>query len=190
MIASLTGKVLALGQGLCVLEVGGIGFQVLIPSTLSQQVSTGDTLSLHTALIVREDAFTLFGFSDVAQLSLFDHLRSVSGVGPKTALAAISTLSPSEIASAVADEDPAAFERVPGIGAKTAKLIVVSLSGKLKGMDSTKTTDSSDLLLAMQSLGWPERLAEPAVRSVLQNRSDKSFAELLRETISILGSKK
>ena len=139
------------------LDVGGVGFQVLVPSSVLSRASIGDNLFLNTVLIVREDGFTLFGFSDIEQLELFDHLRSVSGVGPKTALGVLSNLSSGEIANAVADEDSVAFQRVPGVGAKTAKLIVVTLGGKLKALESDRSADSNDLLLAMQSLGWAPR---------------------------------
>jgi Holliday junction DNA helicase RuvA len=172
-----------------VLDVGGVGFQVLVPTAVIAKVSLGEQLFLNTVMIVREDSFTLFGFSEIEQLELFDHLRSVSGVGPKTALGVLSNLSSSEIANAVADEDSSSFLRVPGVGAKTAKLIVVTLSGKLKALESERSADSNELLIAMQSLGWPERVAEPAVREVLKNRADKSLADLVRETLRILGSK-
>ncbi len=93
-----------------------------------------------------------------------------------------------EIANAVANDDSSAFERVSGIGAKTAKLIVVSLAGKLKAIE-TNSVDSIDLLAAMQSLGWTERVAEPVVRQVLKSRADKPFADLIRECLAILGAK-
>ena len=189
MIASLKGTVRAKGLGFCVLEVGGVGFHVLVTATVADRSNVGDSLFLNTVLVVREDGFTLFGFSDIEQLSLFDHLRSVSGVGPKTALGVISNLSPGEIANAVADDDPTAFQRVPGVGAKTAKLIVVTLSGKLKTLETARSADSNELLLAMQSLGWPERLAEPAVREVLKNSANKTLADLIRETLKVLGAK-
>jgi Holliday junction DNA helicase RuvA len=190
VIASLSGTVQAKGPGFCVLEVGGVGYQVLVPFALAEKCLVGDPLFLNTVLIVREDGFTLFGFSDIEQLRLFDHLRSVSGVGPKTALGVISNLSAGEIANAVADDDPSAFQRVPGVGAKTAKLIVVTLSGKLQSLETSRSADSNELMLAMQSLGWPERLAESAVREVLKNRADKSLADLIRETLVALGAKK
>lgn len=189
MIASLSGKVLSKHTGSLILDVSGVGFALLVPQAVSTAVSVGEALMLHTTLIVREDAFTLFGFSDVEQLALFEHLRSVSGVGPKTALAAISTLTAGEIANAVANEDSAVFQRVSGIGAKTAKLIAVSLSGKLTAHESS-TPESADLLAAMQSLGWPERVAEPVVREVLKDRAEKSFTELVRACLLILGGSK
>ena len=103
MIASLSGKVSAKTSGSLVLEVSGVGYQVLVPGSISSDVSVGQRLSLFTSLVVREDAFTLFGFVEAEQLTLFDQLRGVSGVGPKTALAALSNLSAAQIANAVAD---------------------------------------------------------------------------------------
>jgi Holliday junction DNA helicase RuvA len=188
VIASLNGTVLVKGSNSLVLDVAGVGYSVLVPNALASGVSIGQKTLVFTALIVREDAFVLFGFEDAEQIALFDHLRSVSGVGPKTALAAISTLSPAEIANAVANDDASAFQRVVGIGAKTAKLIVVSLAGKLSAMQADDV-DASDLLAAMQSLGWPERIAEPVVRQVLKSRADKPFGDLIRECLAILGAR-
>lgn len=188
MIASLNGNVLVKGANSIVLDVAGVGYSIMVPNALAARLSIGQKTMIFTSLIVREDAFVLFGFEDAEQITLFDHLRSVSGVGPKIALAAISTLSPSEIANAVANDDASAFQRVVGIGSKTAKLIVVSLTGKLSAME-TNSADASDLLAAMQSLGWPERVAEPAVRQVLQTRADKPFGDLIRECLAILGAK-
>jgi Holliday junction DNA helicase RuvA len=170
-------------------SVSGIGFHVFVPTPIALRLTVGEAVALHTTLVVREDSFTLFGFDEVEQLALFDYLRSVAGVGPKTALATLSSLTPAEIANAVADEDSKPFERVSGIGAKTAKLIVVTLSGKLKALEGERADDTNDLLLAMQSLGWPERVAEPVVRDVLSRRDDRALTELIRETLSILGSK-
>lgn len=188
MIASLNGTVLVKGLNFLVLDVAGVGYSVLVPNALASRVSVGQKAMIFTSLIVREDAFVLFGFEDAEQIALFDHLRSVSGVGPKTALAAISTLSPAEIANAVANDDASAFQRVVGIGAKTAKLIVVNLAGKLSAMESN-SVEAADLLAAMQSLGWPERVAEPAVRQVLKTRANKPFGDLIRECLAILGAK-
>ena len=189
MIASLSGRVSAKTSGSIVLEVSGVGYQVLVPASISSEVSVGQSLSLFTSLVVREDAFTLFGFVEIEQLTLFDQLRSVSGVGPKTALAALSNLSTVQIANSVAADDSSAFQKVPGIGAKTAKLIVISLAGKLKAFEG-ESPDAFSLLAAMQSLGWTERAAQPAVLQVLSNRADKSFAELIRECLALLGSQK
>ncbi|MBP6186241.1 MAG: Holliday junction branch migration protein RuvA [Rhodoluna sp.] len=190
MIASLTGSVQAKSSNSLVLDVSGVGYLVWVPTQLLSEVSEGSQLTMHTALIVREDAFVLFGFSDREQLALFDLLRSVSGVGPKIALAILSTLTPADIANAVASEDSKAFERVSGVGLKTAKLISVTLAGKLKTFASDTNGSSNQLLLeALQGLGWPERVAEPVVREVMRTGSNRPLAELIRESLKILGSK-
>ncbi len=189
MIASLSGRVSAITMNSLVLEVSGVGFQVFVPSGVTAVAVMGEELSLFTSLVVREDSFQLFGFSEAEQLTLFDHLRGVSGVGPKTAISTISTLSAVQIANAVANDDASAFEKVPGIGSKTAKLIVISLAGKLKSIESSGS-DEMSLLSAMQSLGWAERIAKPVVTQVLASRQDKSFAELIRACLVLLGSQK
>lgn len=190
MIASLTGTVQAKSSHSLVLDVSGVGYLVWVPTQLLSEVSEGSNLALHTALIVREDAFVLFGFSDREQLALFDLLRSVSGVGPKIALSILSTLTPADIANAVASEDSKAFESVSGVGLKTAKLISVTLAGKLKAYASdAKGNSNQSLLEALQGLGWPERVAEPVVREVMRTGAGKSLGELIRESLGILGSK-
>lgn len=190
MIASLTGTVQAKAAGFIVLDVNGVGYQVWIPGGLLASLKAGERQLLHTSLIVREDAFILFGFADPEQLSLFELLRSVSGVGPKTALSIISSLSGADIAYAVGNDDSKPFERVSGVGVKTAKLITVTLAGKLKSFDAGVRASNQDLLLALQGLGWPERVAEPVVADVLKSAEGKTMSELIRECLAILGGKK
>lgn len=190
MIATLSGTISAISQSTVVLDVNGVGYAVSLPKPLVQSISVGQKLLLHTAMIVREDAFTLYGFADVEQLSLFDLLRSVSGVGPKTALAAIGSLTGADIANAVANDDSKVFEQVAGIGAKTAKLIVVTLAGKLKSVVSTGSTLNNDLLLALQGLGWPERIASPVVSAVLSQSPNADLSELIRMSLAALGNAK
>ena len=190
MIATLNGTVSAVSQGVVVLDVNGVGYAVALPKPLVQSLSVGQKQLLHTALIVREDAFTLFGFADVEQLALFDLLRSVSGVGPKTALAAIGSLTGADIANAVANDDAKVFEQVAGIGAKTAKLIVVTLAGKLKSVATSGSTMTSDLLVALQGLGWPERVAAPVVSAVVSQSPKADLSELIRMSLALLGNAK
>lgn len=188
MIASLSGTVQAKSSSSLVLEVAGVGYQVYVPGDLLRKAQLGEQQLLHTELVVREDAFVLFGFTDVEQLALFQLLKSVTGVGPKTALAAISTLSVSDISNAVANDDPKVFEAVPGVGAKTAKLIVVTLAGKLNAVASGSS--SSDLLEALQGLGWPERVAQPVVAEISKTAGDKTLATLIKEALAVLGANK
>ncbi len=123
---------------------------------------------LFTALIVREDDLSLFGFRDTDELTVFDLLRGVTGVGPKSAMGVLAELSPGQVAAAVATEDDSAFRRVSGIGPKTAKLIVVSLAGKMIVAPSAApaaaaSTVSQSVLVALVGLGWSERAAAQAV---------------------------
>ena len=131
MISSLRGTVLSASGGTAVVEVGGVGFAVQLTPDHVLSLRVGDEAFVHTSLIVREDALQLFGFADREQLEVFELLTGVSGVGPKSAIGVLSVLAPDDIAAAVAADDDAPFRKVSGIGPKTAKLIVVSLAGKL-----------------------------------------------------------
>jgi len=186
VIASLRGKVLTVNGSTVVLDVSGVGYLVSVPSTLARLATVGEDFSLWTALIVREDSFQLFGFESIEQQGLFDLLRSVSGVGPKTALNIISTLSSAEISFAVANDDSKPFESVSGVGVKTAKLINVTLAGKLKSTSSGGSNLESDLLSALQSLGWNEKTALPVVQSVSKAGHSKDLSTLIRECLALL----
>jgi Holliday junction DNA helicase RuvA len=152
---------------------------------------------LHTALVVREDDLSLFGFETRAELEVFDLLRGVSGVGPKSALGVLATLTPDDIARAVAAEDDTPFRKVSGIGPKTAKLIAVSLQGKLApataSSASTRTAGSTvtqDVVTALVGLGWNERAAAAAVDEAAAEASEAdraTVASLLRLALSRLG---
>src|SRR4051794_3977169 len=131
VIASLRGTVLEAAGALLVVEVGGVGYAVTVAPDHALAVRHGEEVLLHTAMVVREDDISLFGFQTREQLAVFDLLRGVTGVGPKSAMGVLAALSPAEIAAAVSADDDAVFRRVSGIGPKTAKLIVVSLAGKL-----------------------------------------------------------
>lgn len=202
MIASLTGTVFSLTQHQLVIDVAGVGYQVFVTPQTSSQLRLGESARLHTALIVREDAFTLFGFANQEELEMFDLLRSVTGVGPKSALGILAALTADQIRVAVLSEDDAAFRSVSGIGPKTAKLITVTLAGKLKGLIPTSSSKSSgesatpkvdlaSVSLALQGLGWPERSANQAVREAAAALGSAATADaLLRSALGALGSGK
>ena len=173
------------------LDVNGVGYLVAVPSAVAQSSAIGSTIAIHTTLVVREDSWQLFGFAEVEQQGLFDLLRSVSGVGPKTALTILSTLSAAEISYAVANDDSKPFESVSGVGSKTAKLINVTLAGKLKSSAAAGESPEFALLSALQGLGWNERTALPVVQSVLAGgNSKRDIAELIRECLSLLSKSK
>jgi len=165
VIASLTGEIQSVQSNSVVLDVAGVGYFLNVTAALAASSQIGSVERLHTALVVREDAMTLFGFSTVHERELFDLLRSVTGVGPKSSLAILGALDTDQIFDAVASENDEAFRSVSGIGPKTAKLIVVSLAGKLRvPSSSSKGSNGSDqIVAALVGLGYSEKPARAAV---------------------------
>ncbi len=198
MIASIRGKLNAKTSHQLVVDVNGVGYLVHVTPNTASKFLIGDEAALFTAMVVREDAMTLFGFQTALEQELFDLLRSVTGVGPKSALAILGALTTAQIASAVAVDDDAAFKAVSGIGPKTAKLITVTLAGKLSHLvlvDQSESVhadaDLGSVVNALVSLGWPERSAQEAVKSVaatLKNGEGREVA--LRLALSKLGASK
>lgn len=197
MIASVRGTVLATAGGTAIVEVGGVGLQIAVTPGHALSMRVGSEVSMRTALIVREDELALYGFADAEGREVFDLLRGVSGVGPKSAMGVLAAMSPAEIASAVTREDDAAFRKVSGIGPKTAKLIVVSLAGKLqvtqtggKAPSSAAASISESVLVALVGLGWSERVAAQAVDEAIASAAEAdrdSVPLLLRSALGRLG---
>lgn len=197
MIASVRGIVLATAGGTAIVEVGGVGLQIAVTPGHALSMRVGSEVSMRTALIVREDELALYGFADAEGREVFDLLRGVSGVGPKSAMGLLAAMSPAEIASAVTREDDAAFRKVSGIGPKTAKLIVVSLAGKLqvtptggKAPSSGAASISESVLVALVGLGWSERVAAQAVDEAIASAAEAdrdSVPLLLRSALGRLG---
>jgi Holliday junction DNA helicase RuvA len=198
MISSVRGAVLSAGGGLAVIEVGGVGLAVQVTPQHALALRIGEEARLHTALVVREDDLSLYGFATPEELVVFDLLRGVSGVGPKSALGVLATLTPEQVARAVADEDDAPFRKVSGIGPKTAKLIAVSLAGKLAPVAAAAAVPSSAsgseitsaVVGALVGLGWNERVAAQAVDEAAAEATDADTASvqaLLRLALARLG---
>ncbi|MGL4339737.1 MAG: Holliday junction branch migration protein RuvA [Rhodoglobus sp.] len=197
MISSIRGTVLAATGTAAVIEVGGVGLSVHLSPQLVLSLRLGAEASLHTALIVREDDLSLYGFREAEELVVFDLLRGVTGVGPKSAMAILAMMDPAEIAQAVALDDDAAFRKISGIGPKTAKLIVISLAGKLESLathrpaqKSASSTVSQTVTAALVGLGWPERVAmQAAEQAVAQISSAESTSVpvVLRLALAHLG---
>jgi Holliday junction DNA helicase RuvA len=131
MIASIQGKVIAIGEDHLVIDVGGIGYQVYVPGPVIETLRRGEKTSLFTQLIVRQDALALFGFQGQEDLFLFQQLIKVNGVGPRLALETLSTHSAEIIKRAVLQKQEAIFSQVPGIGKKTAQKILLSLEDRI-----------------------------------------------------------
>lgn len=195
MISSLRGSVLFLDADSVVVDVNGVGFSVAVTPQHAQQLHVGDDVSLHTALIVRDDAFSLFGFAERDELVTFQHLISVSGVGPKSALGVLAQLTVDQIHDAVDADDDAPFRRVSGIGPKTAKLIVVQLTGKLAPRTRTTAPAAStratgvapQVVAALVALGWSERVAAETVAEVEPSAEAPTVASLLKLALAQLG---
>ncbi|MFJ9552833.1 Holliday junction branch migration protein RuvA [Nocardiopsis sp. NPDC101807] len=198
MIAFLTGRVAARGAGSAVIDVGGVGMTVqCTPSALSR-LHVGETGTVATSLIVREDSLTLFGFADDDERHLFEQLQTASGVGPRLALAILSVHNPAGLRQAVATEDTAALTRVPGIGRKGAQRIVLELAGKLESPVLTDGTlppaegaaaGASDaarraqVVSGLVNLGWSAKDAEAAAAAVTAESQSTDVAVLLRTAL-------
>lgn len=197
MISSLHGTVLHTTSDQVVIEVGGVGFSVAVPADVAHTASIGERMLLHTSLIVREDALSLYGFADRDELEIFGLLISVTGVGPKSALGVLSHLTVDQIAEAVMAEDDAPFRRVSGIGPKTAKLIVLQLAGKVRAATPTTKTATArggdvidQVAAALVGLGWSEKVAVEAAAQTASDASDAeraSVSSLLRRALAALG---
>jgi len=136
-----------------ILDVGGVGYLLAATPAAAQKASGADEVTLDTYLIVREDALQLYGFADAEERELFSHLLSVSGVGPKVALAIVSGSRPAELRRAIALDDTARFEAIPGIGRKTAQRVVLELKEKLAaGVDIAPAANAPSGLVARDAL--------------------------------------
>jgi Holliday junction DNA helicase RuvA len=190
VIASLRGIVQSTSLNSVVLDVSGVGYLVQVIPSLALNASVGSELFLRTAFVVREDAFTVFGFETAEELATFDLLRSVTGVGPKSALSIIHQLGVEQLGAAVSAEDDSAFKQVSGIGPKTAKLIVVSLAGKIGGVASKGPGGSdSEIVSALVGLGYQQKAADQAVLAARAELKNGSKEELLRLSLSMLGKR-
>ena len=175
MIASLRGTALHIHQAqpsFLVVEVGGVGYKVVVPASVFDELDgVGRGVFLHTYLIVREDALTLYGFSSEDQRALFELLLTVQGVGPRLALAVLSSLSIDVLRRAVAQEQAEVLDRVPGVGRKTAEKIVFALKDKLgagAGLAALELVSDLDteVVGALTALGYSIVEAQAALQSI------------------------
>jgi Holliday junction DNA helicase RuvA len=171
VIASLKGKLQALGGDWAVVDVNGIGFKVFMPtSTLSTLGKKGEEVELHTHLYLREDNATLYGFSTPEELGLFQTLISVSRLGPKLALAMLSAMSAEKLAMTIATGQADLLAEIPGVGKKTAQRIVLELKEKLgAGWEAPPpelAEENADVLAALTTLGYSVREASRAIAAI------------------------
>ncbi|WP_067689946.1 Holliday junction branch migration protein RuvA [Nocardia jejuensis] len=197
MIASVRGEVLEIGLDHVVLEAAGVGYRLnATPATLGA-LTRGEDARLLTTMIVREDSMTLFGFSDTEARDLFALLLSVSGVGPKLAMAVLAVLEPEALRKALAEGNVAALTRVPGIGKRGAERMVVELRDKVdlvpvqsgppgSGPAPMVTPIREQVIEALVGLGFPVKQAEPAVDAVLADWADANTSQALRTALGLL----
>jgi Holliday junction DNA helicase RuvA len=192
MIAELRGTLLRRSPAGVVVDVGGVGFSMLVPlSTYRELPDEGEEVHLFSHLHVREDALDLFGFGTEAERSIFRALISVSGIGPKLGLSVLSGLSPDVFHRAVIEEDMGLLTSVSGIGKKTAQRMIVELKERLSGLDVSSigggeagVEATGDAVLALMSLGMNRNTAREAVLRV-QNEAgcELSLEELVRRAL-------
>jgi Holliday junction DNA helicase RuvA len=187
VISFLDGEVLEKGPDRVTIGVGGVGYEVLVPtSVIASLPPTGKQARVHTRMVVREDSITLYGFAETDQRSLFDLLTGVTGVGPKVALAFLSVLKPAALTRAIVNGDAAALTVVPGVGKKVAQRVVIDLREKLGG-DGELTSEGplADVRDALLSLGLTATEAAEALRGV--EVDGRAADDLLREALQKVG---
>lgn len=205
MIASLSGTVEHVALDRAVIAVGGLGVQfAATPQTLAT-LHEGRPGTVQTHLVVKEDALTLFGFADRHEREVFEVLITANGVGPRLALAVLSVHHPEAVRRAVTEEDEKALTRVPGVGPKLARKIIVELSGRLTptgeqvpapeepaAPETPEAAWHADVVQAMTGLGWSEKEALKAVEATVAARPEldeaRDVAALLRATLRDVGT--
>jgi Holliday junction DNA helicase RuvA len=206
MIATLTGTLRVRDAGRVIVEAGGVGYEVFVPlSTYYRIPAAGSRVELEIRQVVREDAITLYGFATAAEKNAFDLLTGVQHVGPKLALAVLSVLAPDDLASAIAHEDVARIDAVPGVGAKVAERVIRELRDKVGTLSRARSDRGTiaehagngagssmldDAVSALINLGYKPAEAKRAVDAVGVGESDGSLETLLRKSLAvILGEK-
>lgn len=190
MIGRLTGLMLEKHPPLVLVDVQGVGYEINVPmSTFYNLPAVGEKITLHTYLVIREDAHLLFGFATDAERQVFRQLVKISGVGARTALAILSGLSVADLHQAVASQDSSQIIKIPGIGKKTAERLLLELRDKLSSnivnVDSSMSSSkvNSDILNALLSLGYNAREAGWTIK---QLSSDVSVSEGIRQALKLL----
>lgn len=187
MIAFLEGRLRELAPGRAVVEAGGVGYELHLPLSAHRLLVGQEAVALFVHTHVREDALALFGFPTAGERDAFRSLIAVAGVGPRTALALLSGLTPAEVAAAVEGEEWRVLAAVPGIGRRTAERLVVELKGKLTAAPSTAPAGvRADAVSALANLGYPAKAADEAVAALLRSEPEIELGELLRRALKSL----
>ncbi|MEJ9080023.1 Holliday junction branch migration protein RuvA [Gordonia malaquae] len=197
MIASVSGEVIDIALDHAVVECAGVGYRVLATPPTLGRLSRGSHARLLTSMIVREDSMTLYGFTDPEARDLFGLLQTVTGVGPRLAMATLAVLEPDSLRRALAESDAKALTAVPGIGKRVAERLVVELrdkvdaapvAGGVPGAPSPGT--GGQVTEALIGLGFTENAAQQAVAAVLAAQPDADSSTLLRTALAGLGPRR
>jgi Holliday junction DNA helicase RuvA len=177
MIATLRGEVTQVEESAIIIEAGGVGLRVFVPKPLRERIKAGEAIFLFTHAVIREDDWKLFGFESQADRELFTTLLGVDGVGPRTALAVLSTLNLETVQRAVFGDEPDLLSRVPGIGKKTAQKMVLYLHDRLKPLSGLEkiaamSDTDSEVLAALTALGYSVVEAQTAIQSIPKESPD------------------
>ena len=193
MIGHLRGRLLEKHPNRVILEVGGVGYDVHVPlSTFYEMAEAGAEIALRIHTHVREDALLLYGFATALELQIFERLISVSGIGPKLALAVLSGIEPNELVSAIRTANVSRLTGIPGIGKKIAERIGLELKDKMGSFLPVETSTPAsgagdilrtDMLSALMNLGYHRPLAERAVDAALKKNADSSFETVLKHAL-------
>jgi Holliday junction DNA helicase RuvA len=191
MITHLNGKLIEKNPTNLVVECAGIGYEVKISLNTFSVIGSNEHVLVYTQFIVREDAQILYGFAEKEERDMFNHLISVSGIGPNTAMIMLSSMVPEEIAHAIQTEDVPTIQSIKGIGAKTAQRVIIDLKDKMLKMNFSagnvtvgNNTNRFDALTALVSLGFDKKLADKALEKIFAD--EKSIEQLIKEALKIL----
>ncbi|WP_314965374.1 Holliday junction branch migration protein RuvA [uncultured Actinomyces sp.] len=197
MISILRGIVASVGLDHIDVVVGGIGFRVHVTPAFAQGTARDEEITVYTSMIVREDSMTLYGFESCDERDVFTTLMSVSGIGPKIALAALAVLRPDDLRRAVRDQDLATLQRIPGVGKKSAQRMALEIGDKLgtpaalPGAEATpapapsEDAVASEVSAALVGLGWSEAQATKAIEKLAG--SGLGASDMLRAALVSLG---
>ena len=194
MIDQISGKIISINDNYVVLAVGGLGIKVNISAAFASKLVDEDLITLVTYLNVREDALDLYGFKNESERNLFLMLVSISGIGPKLAVSILSGVELEELKSNIISGDIKSLTSIPGVGAKTAKRIIIELKDKLSKTTTTElgfednfsSKISKDILSALLGLGYSESMATDAIKRMNPASPDKSIESLIKEALKIL----
>ncbi|AKV58267.1 Holliday junction branch migration protein RuvA [Corynebacterium riegelii] len=204
MIDSLNGEVIAIGLDHAVIECSGVGYRFLATPPTLGGLQRGEKRRVLTSMVVKDDGMTLYGFADADARTIFHKLQTVTGLGPKLALAALAVFQPGELASHIAAGDAKALQTIPGVGKKMADRMVLELKGKLEGFAVAPAQDqapsaasgaggasfaSEQVVEALVGLGFVEKSARPVVEALQAEQPEIAQSALLRAALTQLGKK-